>query len=198
MQTEFSATNRKSAEYIKETNRRKHQINKDTDINGTPNIIDVSIDEDINNRMNNHNDESFVDDHNDFKQFATFQNINQKVTNLNMKGWYPRGNTLNEQQEERKAANNSSKINRHSTKRYHPIASRNKFRAIYTKLLDLKEDDAYTIDLQINNLVTQNTRKVYILVNSMTNGIRRNEFNLKLNKYSNRFRLFICVTLKQM
>ena len=95
MQTEFSTTNRKSAEYIKEINRRKHQINKDTDINGTPNIIDVSINEDINNRMNNHNDESFVDDHNDFKQFVTFQNINQKVTNLNMKGWYPRGNTLN-------------------------------------------------------------------------------------------------------
>ena len=197
MQTEFSATNRKSAEYIKEINRRKHQINKDTDINGTPNIIDVSINEDINNRMNNHNDESFVDDHNDFKQFVTFQNINQKVTNLNMKGWYPRGNTLNNKKSGRQQ-NNSSKINRHSTKKYHPIASRNKFQAIYTELLDLKEDDAYTIDLQINNLATQNTQKVYILVNSITNEIRRNEFNLKLNKYSNRFRLFICVTLKQM
>ena len=36
MQTE---ANRKSAENIKEINRLKHQINKDTDINGTPNII---------------------------------------------------------------------------------------------------------------------------------------------------------------
>ena len=131
MQTELSATNRKSAENIKEINRQKHQINKDTDINGTPNIIDVSIDEDINNRMNNRNDESFVDDHNDFKQFVTFQNIKQKFTNLNMKGRYPRGNTLNEQQEERKAANNSSKMNRHSTKIYHPIASRNKFCSLH-------------------------------------------------------------------
>ena len=59
--------------------------------------------------MNNGNDESFVDDHNDFKQFVTleFQNVNQKITNFNMKGQYLRGNTLNEQQEERKTANNS-------------------------------------------------------------------------------------------
>ena len=43
LQTELSEANRKSAENIKEINRLKHQINKDTDINGTPNIIDVSI-----------------------------------------------------------------------------------------------------------------------------------------------------------
>ena len=43
-QTELSKANRKSAEKIKEINRLKHQINNDTDINGTPNIIDVSID----------------------------------------------------------------------------------------------------------------------------------------------------------
>ena len=40
---------------------------------------------------------------------------------------YPQGNTLNEQEEEWKEANNSSKINRNSTKRYQLIASRNKF-----------------------------------------------------------------------
>ena len=40
---------------------------------------------------------------------------------------YPQGNTLNEQEEEWKEANNSSKIIRNSTKRYQPIASRNKF-----------------------------------------------------------------------
>ena len=59
--------------------------------------------------MNSGNDKSFVDDHNDFKQFVTleFQNVNQKITNFNMKGQYLRGNTLNEQQEERKTANNS-------------------------------------------------------------------------------------------
>ena len=69
----------------------------------------MTIDEVINNRMNNGNDKSFVDDHNDFKQFVTleFQNINQKITNFNMKGQYLRGNTLNEPQEERKTANNS-------------------------------------------------------------------------------------------
>ena len=59
--------------------------------------------------MNNGNEKRFVDDHNDFKQFVTFefQNINMKITNFNMKGQYLRGNTLNEQQEERKTANNS-------------------------------------------------------------------------------------------
>ena len=48
MQTELSEAYRKLAENIKEVNRLKHQINKDTDINGKPNTIDVSIDEGIN------------------------------------------------------------------------------------------------------------------------------------------------------
>ena len=30
----------------------------------------------------------------------------------------------------------------------------NKFQPIYTKPIDLKEDDSYTIDLQRNNLAT--------------------------------------------
>ena len=73
------------------------------------------------------------------------------IANLNMKDQYPQGNTLNEQQEEWKEANNSSKIDRISTKRYQPIASRNKFQPIYTEPMDLKEDNAHTIDPQINN-----------------------------------------------
>ena len=36
-----------------EINRLKYEINKDTDINGTPNFIDVNIDEDINMTRNN-------------------------------------------------------------------------------------------------------------------------------------------------
>ena len=36
-----------------EINRLKYEINKDTDINGTPNFIDVNIDEDINVTRNN-------------------------------------------------------------------------------------------------------------------------------------------------
>ena len=40
MQTELSKANRKLAENIKEINRLKHQINKDTDINGKPNTIE--------------------------------------------------------------------------------------------------------------------------------------------------------------
>ena len=107
MQTELSEANRKSAENIKEINRLKHQINRDTDINGTTNIIDVSIDENINIRRNNGNDECFIDDFVAFKKFVTlkFQNINQKIANL--KDQYPQGNTRNEQQEEWKEANNS-------------------------------------------------------------------------------------------
>ena len=132
MQTELSEAYRKLAENIKEVNRLKHQINKDTDINGKPNTIDVSNDEDINIMRNNVNDERFIDEFVDFKKFVTveFQNIKQKIANLNMKDQYPQGNTLNEQQEEWKEAHNSSKINRNSTKRYKPIASRNKFQPI--------------------------------------------------------------------
>ena len=112
------------------------------------------------------------------------------------------------------------------------ISFRNKFHPIYTKPIDLKEDDAHTINLQINNFATQITRrpspvaneypdrdlvhrhkknatttivhgntdfnnavkfgrKTYILGTSMIKGIRRKEFNSKLNKRSTRFRPFI-------
>ena len=168
-----------------------------------------------------------------------FQNIKQKIANLNQKDQYPQANTLNEQQEEWKEAHNSSKISRNSTKRYKPIASRNKFQPIYTEPIDLKEDDVHTNDLIINNLETQNTQrpspvvneyldrdllhhqikkvttyivpgttdfnnalkfgqKTYILGTSMIKGIRRKEFNSKLNKCSTQFRPFIGATLKQM
>ena len=159
MQKELSEANRRLAENIEEINRLKYQINKDTDINGKPNTIDVSINEDINIMRNNGNDERFIDEFVDFKKFVTveFQNIKQKIANLNMKDQYPQGNTLNEQQEEWKEAHNSSKINRNSTKRYKPIASRNKFQPIYTEPIDLKEDDAHTNDLLIDHLATQNT-----------------------------------------
>ena len=61
------------------------------------------------------------------------QNIYQRIANLNIKNQYPQGNTLNEQQQEWNEGNNSSKINRNSTKRYQPISSRNKFESIYTE-----------------------------------------------------------------
>ena len=95
---------------------------------------------------NNGNDERFIDEFVDFKKFVTveFQNIKQKIANLNKKDQYPQANTLNEQQEEWKEAHNSSKISRNSNKRYKPIASRNKFQPIYTEPIDLKEDDAHT------------------------------------------------------
>ena len=117
----------------------------------------MSIDEESNIRRNNGNDERFIDDFVDFKKFVTleFQNVNQKIANLNMKDQYSQGNTLNEQQEEWKVANNSSKINRNSTKRCPPIAFRNKFQSIYIEPIDLKEDDAHTIDLQIKNFATE-------------------------------------------
>ena len=84
MQTELSKANRKLAENIKEINRLKHHINKDTDINGKPNTINVSINEDINIMRNNGNDERFIDEFVDFKKFVTvkFQNINQEIANL--------------------------------------------------------------------------------------------------------------------
>ena len=50
LQTELFEANRNSVENIKEINRLKHQLNNDTDINGTPNIIDVRINEDMNIR----------------------------------------------------------------------------------------------------------------------------------------------------
>ena len=167
MQTELSKAYRKLAENITEVNRLKHQISKYTDINGKPNTVDVSIDEDINIMRNNDNDERFFDEFLDFKIFVTveFQNIKQKIANLNMKDQYPQGKTLNEQQEEWKEAHNSSKISRSSTKRYKPIASRNKFQPIYTEPIDLKEDGAHNNDLLLNNSVTQNTRRPSPVVN---------------------------------
>ena len=123
----------------------------------------MSNDEDINIMRNNVNDERFIDEFVDFKKFVTveFQNIKPKIANLNKKDQY----LLNEQQEEWKEAHNSSKISRNSNKRYKPIASRNKLQPIYTEPIDLKEDDAHTNDLMINNLVTQNTRRPSPVVN---------------------------------
>ena len=70
-----------------ETNRLKHQTNKVLDISGTPNIIDESINENISIRRSNSNDKRFIDDFVDFKIFVSleFQNINQKIANVNMK-----------------------------------------------------------------------------------------------------------------
>ena len=118
-----------------------------------------SIDEDINIRKNNGRGKRFIDAFVDFKKFVSFefQNINQKIANLNMKDQFSQGNTLNEQQKQCKEGNNSPKINRNSTNRYQPMTFRNKFQPIYTKPIDLKEDDSYTIDLQRNNLATQST-----------------------------------------
>ena len=78
MQTELAEANRKLVENIKEINKLKHQINKDADINGTSNNIDVSINENINIRRNNSNGKRFIDEFVDFKKFVTleFQNIN--------------------------------------------------------------------------------------------------------------------------
>ena len=109
MQTELSEAYKKLAENIKEVNRLKHQINKNTDINGKPNTIDVSNDEDITIMRSNVNDERFIGEFVDFKKFVImeFQNIKQKIANLNKKDQYPQLNTLNEQQEEWKEAHNS-------------------------------------------------------------------------------------------
>ena len=96
MRTKLPEANRKSTERIKEINRLKHQINKDTDINGTSSIIDVIVDQDNNIRRSNCNDERFIDDFVDFKKSVAldFQNINQKIANLNMKDQYPQGTSI--------------------------------------------------------------------------------------------------------
>ena len=96
MRTKLPEANRKSTERIKEINRLKHQINKDTDINGTSSIIDVIVDQDNNTRRSNCNDERFIDDFVDFKKSVAldFQNINQKIANLNMKDQYPQGTSI--------------------------------------------------------------------------------------------------------
>ena len=120
LQTGLSKANRKSAETIKEINNLKHQINKDTDTTGTRNTIAVSIDGDVHIRKNNGNEERFLDGFVGFKKFVTleFQNINQNIANLNMKDQYSQRNILYEEQKKWKEANNSSKINKNSTKRY--------------------------------------------------------------------------------
>ena len=95
----------------------------------------------------------------------SFKMSTRKLLTLIWKINIQQGNTLNEQQEAWKEAHNNSKINKNSTKRYKPIASRNEFQPIYTEPIDLKEDDAHTNDLLINNLATQNTRRPSPVVN---------------------------------
>ena len=54
-----------------------------------PNIIDMSVDEAINNVLND-NEERFIADFVDFKKFITLEcrSIDQKIANLNMKDLY--------------------------------------------------------------------------------------------------------------
>ena len=68
----------------------------------------------MNIRRNNGNDGGFIDDFVDFKKFVIleFQNINQKIANLNMNDQYPQAEDLIEQHGEWTGSNNSTKINR--------------------------------------------------------------------------------------
>ena len=73
IQTKLSEVNRKSADLIKEFKKLKHQINNNTDINGTTNIIDVSIDEDMNIKRNSGNEERFIVVFVYFKKFIALE-----------------------------------------------------------------------------------------------------------------------------
>lgn len=73
MQTKLSEVNRKSADLIKEFKKLKQQINNNTDTNGATNIIDVSIDEDMNIKRNSGNEERFIAVFVDFKKFITLE-----------------------------------------------------------------------------------------------------------------------------
>ena len=73
MQTKLSEVNRKPADLIKEFKKLKQQINNNTDTNGATNIIDVSIDEDMNIKRNSGNEERFIAVFVDFKKFITLE-----------------------------------------------------------------------------------------------------------------------------
>ena len=73
IQTKLSEVNRKSANLIKEFKKLKQQINNNTDTNGATNIIDVSIDEDMNIKRNSGNEERFIAVFVDFKKFITLE-----------------------------------------------------------------------------------------------------------------------------
>ena len=57
----------------------------------------------MNIRRNNGNDGGFIDDFVDFKEFVIleFQNMNQKIANLNMNDQYPQAKNLNSMENER-------------------------------------------------------------------------------------------------
>ena len=107
LQTNLSEANRKTAEKLKELNKQKKQINTDIELTGTPNIVDVSIDENMNvwrnnktdeylsenmhnNFINNHN--HFMDDFIEFKKFITFelQSIRKEILRNQETGWNER------------------------------------------------------------------------------------------------------------
>ena len=62
----------------------------------------MSIDDDMNIRRSNGNDEHFIVGFIDFKKFVTLesQNINHKIANLDMEDQYSQVNNLNKQQEQ--------------------------------------------------------------------------------------------------
>ena len=184
MRTKLPEANRKSTERIKEINRLKHQINKDTDINGTSSIIDVIVDQDNNIRRSNCNDERFIDDFVDFKKSVAldFQNINQKIANLNMKDQYPQGTSIYID----KHLNNLATQN---ARRSCPVVNKYPDRDLLHHKIKNGTTSVVTGNTDFNNTVKFD-QKAYIIGTSMIKGIRRKEFNSKLNKCSTRSRPF--------
>ena len=94
LQTNLSEANRKTAEKLKELNKLKKQINTDIELTDTPNIVDVSIDENMNVWRNNKTDEylsenmhnNFINNHNHFMddliQFKKFNDIAEWIVKI--------------------------------------------------------------------------------------------------------------------
>ena len=228
LQTKLSETNRISAEKTREIKRLKTGMTNETIINGTPSIVNVSIDEDMNVIRNEKNEDHFMDEYTDFKKFVTleFQKVNQKIAKL--------------EKQHNTTTNISSQHN--NVRRSNIFEHTNRFQSLYTEPIGHPLEDSFedNCNIQTNNFRTKNTRrpspvvnqhperdilptnlstsrttqpvipgtnynnavnfgrKTYVLGTSMIKGIPRKMFNPKLKRCSARFRPFIGATLKQM
>ena len=84
-QQKLSEANRKTAEKIKEVNKIKRKMGND-DIESTPNLVNVSIDENMNLRWNKppNDTDRFINDFIEFKEFVSneLQNVRHLIANV--------------------------------------------------------------------------------------------------------------------
>ena len=168
LQTKLSESNRISAEKTKEIKRLQNEKSKETGMHrGTPNVLNVSIDEEMNIIRNDEKEDPFIDEYIEFKKFVTLeiQKMNQKIANLEKDKNNLRMKNSNQQLY--KEQNTTFKEQNKNETNYNSFQSTNRFQPIYTEPLLRQEDNFDNTDYntEIKHFPIPNNRRPSPVIN---------------------------------